>query len=46
MTHADLLARLAGTDCPFCGGEVAPGEYRGHAAAVCGACGTPTVRLF
>jgi hypothetical protein len=43
--HA-LLDRLAGTDCRFCGGAVAPGEYKGNAAAVCGACGTPAVQLF
>lgn len=49
MSHdadPDLLARLAGTDCPFCEGSVAPGEYKGNAAAVCGACGTPAVQLF
>jgi len=43
--HA-LLDRLAGTDCPFCEGAVAAGEYKGNAAAVCRECGTPTVQLF
>ena len=42
----ELLDRLAGTDCPFCDGSVAHGEYKGNSAVVCGSCGTPTAQLF
>jgi hypothetical protein len=45
MSH-ELLDRLTGAECHFCEGSVAPGEYKGTAAAVCEACGTPTARLF